>query len=191
MIELALFPLNTVLYPGGPLPLRIFEPRYLSMIGRCLRQDEGFGVVLIESGSEIGTAETVAVGTVAEIVDWYQASDGLLGISAQGTQRFRLASSSQQTDGLYRGQVELLEPEPCAVVPGEFAPLAQALEGMLGDLKKHYQGVPMHYDDASWVSYRLAEILPLPVSEKQAMLEMTDTNERLNRLRGYIDVTVQ
>jgi Lon protease-like protein len=189
MIELALFPLNTVLYPGGPLPLRIFEPRYLTMVARCLRRSEGFGIVLIKSGSEIGTAETFAVGTVAEIVDWYQASDGLLGITAQGTDRFRLESSTQQTDGLYRGQVALLEAEPCAAVPDRFAPLAEALEGMLGDLKKHYQGVPMHYDKASWVSYRLAEILPLPVSEKQAMLEITDATERLERLRGYIDVT--
>jgi len=139
----------------------------------------------------MGTAETFAVGTVATIIDWYQESDGVLGIAAQGKDRFRLESSSQQSDGLYCGQVELLEAEPHAGVPDEFAPRANALEDMLDELKKPYQGVPMHYEDASWVGYRLAEILPLPVSEKQALLEITDSMERLDRLRAYIDLTVE
>ena len=92
---LPLFPLSTVLFPEGPLPLRVFEPRYLDMISRCLREAAGFGVVLIVSGSDTGAVETSTVGTVARIVDWYQGSDGILGITARGTRQFRLHDTSR------------------------------------------------------------------------------------------------
>ena len=88
-MEIPLFPLHTVLYPGGPLPLRIFEQRYLDMISRCLKSESLFGVLLIKNGNEAGLAETWNVGTLAKIVDWYQGSDGLLGVTAIGQQRFR------------------------------------------------------------------------------------------------------
>ena len=106
-MEVPLFPLRTVLFPGGPLPLRIFEQRYLDMISSCLKRDEPFGVVLIRSGSEVGSAEVYDSGTLARITDWYQGSDGLLGITATGTDRFRIRSSSRQPDGLLIGDVEI------------------------------------------------------------------------------------
>ncbi|HKL63591.1 MAG TPA: LON peptidase substrate-binding domain-containing protein [Woeseiaceae bacterium] len=106
--EIPLFPLRTVLYPEGPLPLRIFETRYVDMISRCLREDAGFGVVLIREGTETGTASTCATGTLAKIIDWYQGSDGLLGITAQGSRRFRLETVRQAPDGLNFGRVEWL-----------------------------------------------------------------------------------
>jgi Lon protease-like protein len=93
-----------VLFPGGPLPLRIFEARYLDMISRCLKTDTPFGVLLIRDGDETGAARTHTVGTLARIVDWYQGSDGLLGVTAAGEQRFRLLDVGIQPDGLNAGR---------------------------------------------------------------------------------------
>lgn len=182
-ITLPLFPLRTVLFPDGPLPLRIFEPRYLDMVSRCMREDTGFGVVLIIEGSETGEAETSTVGTVARIVDWYQGSDNILGITARGTRQFRLHGTSRQADGLYIGEVEYLPEVPRTALPAEFAPLATLLESVIEDLGKLYDGIEKRYDDAAWVGARLAEILPMPPTDKQRCLELRDPIELLHFLQ--------
>lgn len=187
MLEIPIFPLKTVLYPDGRLPLQIFEPRYLSMVSRCLRDDGGFGVLLIREGSEVGNAETYDVGTIAKIVDWFQADSGLLGVTAKGTDRFRLESYQQQEDGLYAGRVEVLGHETAAPMPEEYRSLQTVLSDILDELSDHYSGVPTAFDDASWVSYRLAELLPLPLPTKQIMLEMVDAPERLGLLRPHVE----
>ncbi len=187
MLEIPLFPLQTVLYPDGPLPLRIFEPRYLSMVSRCLRREQGFGVLLIREGSEVGDAATYEVGTIAEIVDWHQGDDGVLGVTARGTDRFRLVSCEQRNDGLYLGRVEVLGRETPAPMPDEFRSLQTLLSSILDELGEHYSDVPKAFDDASWVSYRLAELLPLPLPTKQIMLEMADAPERLGLLRPHVE----
>ncbi|NIV18523.1 MAG: peptidase S16, partial [Woeseiaceae bacterium] len=110
-MRVPLFPLRTVLYPGGPLPLRIFEPRYIDMVSKCIASDSPFGVLLIKSGTETGPATTYDIGTLARIIDWYQGSDGLLGITAIGEQRFRLKASSREPDGLAIGEVEIFPTE--------------------------------------------------------------------------------
>jgi uncharacterized protein len=178
-----LFPLNTVLCPGGPLPLRIFEPRYLDMNGRSLRAEERFGVLLIRHGSETGAADTYDVGTMAEIVDWYQGSDGVLGVTAQGRERFRLKRSWRQEDGLYMGEVEYLDPEPRVPLPAKYRRMGNLLEQVLENLGNHYRDLDKAYDDATWVSYRLTEILPLQPAVKQALLEMDDALARLEEIR--------
>ena len=111
--ELSLFPLGTVLFPDGPLALRIFEPRYLDMVSACLRNDQPFGVCLIRSGREVGAAASpFAVGTLARIVDWHRSDDGLLGIVALGTRRFRVLETRTQPDQLLVGRLEVIdEPE--------------------------------------------------------------------------------
>jgi Lon protease-like protein len=187
MIELPLFPLNTVLFPGGPLPLRIFEPRYLAMISRCLRRSEGFGVVLIKQGSEVGAAEMFEIGTIAEIVDWYQGTDGLLGVTARGTERFRLGEISRQSDGLYVGQLESLAAEPGSAVPERYQPMTRMLRTILDELGGHYRDIDESFDDASWVGYRIAEILPLPAATKQGFLEMIDPQARLEMLKPHLE----
>jgi Lon protease-like protein len=181
-----LFPLNTVLFPGGPLPLRIFEPRYLAMVSRCLRDDGEFGVVLITGGGEVGQATTASSGTLARIVDWYQGPDGLLGVTARGTRRFRLDRVGRQADGLYLGDVTLLPDEPPLPLPAEFAPLATLLDSIMDELATLYDGLERHPDDATWVGQRLAEILPLPPAEKQACLEAADPLERLRLLKPLL-----
>jgi hypothetical protein len=186
-MDIPLFPLRTVLYPGGPLPLRIFEQRYLDMISRCLRNERPFGVVLIKEGSETGPASTHDVGTLATITDWYQGSDGLLGVTATGLDRFRRLSDRRQEDGLLIGAVEVLPEVPACPLPEEYLPLAHILEGVVDDLGKLYEDLDKHYDDAGWVSYRFAEILPLLPEQKQACLEMDDPIERLESMRAVLD----
>jgi Lon protease-like protein len=179
--------LRTVLYPGGPLPLRIFEPRYLDMISKCMKNDSPFGVLLIRSGSETGAASTYDIGTLARITDWYQGSDGLLGITAVGEQRFHLLSSSRQADGLNIGSIELLAEETGSTLPDEYKPLAQILSGVLDDLGRLYETLDKNYDDADWVGYRFAEILPITPEQKQNCLEAEDSVLRLELMREVLE----
>jgi len=181
-----LFPLATVLFPDGPLPLRIFEPRYLDMVSRCLREDSEFGVVLILTGSDVGQVETSDVGTLARITDWYQGSDGILGITARGTRQFRLHGISRQADGLYLGDIELLPELPRQPLPEEFRPLATLLSSVIDDLGRLYDAIEKRYEDAAWVACRLAEVLPMSPADKQRCLELTDPIELLHFLRPML-----
>ena len=181
-----LFPLRTVLYPGGPLPLRIFEARYIDMISSCLKSESPFGVLLIQEGAETGPASTYEIGTLARITDWYQGSDGLLGVTAIGERRFRLLSAERQSDGLNVGEIELLDEEPAVELPSEYQPMAQILGGVLGNLGKLYESLDVKYEDAGWVSYRFAEILPISPDDKQVYLEIEDPVERLRRVREVL-----
>jgi uncharacterized protein len=181
--SIALFPLNVVLFPEGPLPLRIFETRYVDMVRTCMREDTRFGVVLIREGSEVGPAETFDVGTLAKVVDFHQLSDGFLGLSCVGEQRFRIQTRSRQADGLNLAQVESLPPEPKVAVPERHARLPELLKTVLPQLGEVYAGITMHLDDAAWVGFRLAEILPIAVPEKQFCLELNDPIQRLDVLK--------
>ena len=178
-MEIPLFPLTTVLFPGGPLPLRIFEPRYIDMISRCMKSDVPFGVVLIREGGETGPAKTHDVGTLATITDWYQGSDGLLGVTAVGGRRFRLLSSRQQQDGLNVGSVEEIPEEPPVPLPAEYRALPKILDNVLDELGRLYESLDRRYDDAVWLSYRFIEILPIDLEQKQRCLESSDTLARL------------
>jgi Lon protease-like protein len=182
MTSIALFPLNIVLFPDGPLPLRIFETRYTDMVRRCMRESAAFGVVLIREGNEVGPAETFEVGTLANIVDFHQLSDGLLGLSCVGGQRFRIHSRSRQTDGLNLAGVECLTPEPSVPVPPRHARLSELLKSVLPQLGEVYTDIKMRLDDAAWVGHRLAEILPIPLTDKQSCLELDDPIQRLDVL---------
>jgi Lon protease-like protein len=179
---IALFPLNIVLFPDGPLPLRIFETRYVDMVRRCMREAEAFGVALIREGNEVGPAETCDVGTTAKIMDFHQMPDGLLGLSCVGQQRFRIVKRSVQADGLNLGEVEWLAVEPKVGLPERHARLADLLRTVLPQLGGVYTGIDMRLDDAAWVGHRLAEILPIPLSKKQHCLEIDDPVQRLDVL---------
>src|SRR5579862_6304811 len=187
--ELALFPLGTVLYPEGPLPLRIFEPRYLDMVRRCMREQAAFGVVRIVTGTEAGSVEQVAeVGTSAHIVDFQTLPDGLLGIHCIGARRFRIEQRWQQGDGLNLARVRFLPSEPACELPVEFTRLAKLLSQILPELGDRYERIPMRLEDASWVGFRIAEILPLTGVEKQEYLELNDPLARLARLNPLIRI---
>ncbi len=168
--------------------MRIFEPRYLDMISDCLKNDKPFGVLLIRSGSETGPATTYEVGTLARITDWYQGSDGLLGITAVGEQRFRLISVKRRSDGLNIGEIELLEPEDYQSLPEEYKPLANILAGVLDDLGRLYESLERQYDDAGWVGYRFAEILPITPEQKQSCLEANDVMQHLDLVQEVLNM---
>ncbi len=182
--EYPLFPLSLVLFPGGSLSLRIFEPRYLAMVRDCARDNRPFGVTLLLRKDEDSDVDsTLAVGTLARIVDFYTLPDGLLGIRAEGGQRFHVDSARARDDGLLMGTLELWPDEPSEPVPPEYSLLATLAESLL---EKIYQGqqspTKAQIDDASWVSFRLAEILPFTLGESQQLLELEDAGERLQRI---------
>jgi Lon protease-like protein len=184
--SIALFPLNIVLFPGGALPLRIFETRYVDMVRRCMRGSQAFGVALIREGNEVGPAETFDVGTLAKIVDFHQLSDGLLGLSCVGEQRFRIRSRGRQADGLNLAEVDWLAPEPAVAVPARHVRLSELLKSVLPQLGEVYTGIEMRLDDAAWVGHRLAEILPIPLADKQRCLELDDPIQRLDVLSPLV-----
>jgi uncharacterized protein len=184
--SIALFPLNIVLFPGGALPLRIFETRYVDMVRRCMRGSQAFGVALIREGKEVGPAETFDVGTLAKIVDFHQLSDGLLGLSCIGEQRFRIRSRGCQPDGLNLAEVDWLAAEPTVAVPARHTRLSELLKNVLPQLGEVYTGIEMRLDDAAWVGHRLAEILPIPLADKQRCLELDDPIERLDVLSPLV-----
>jgi hypothetical protein len=191
-VEIPLFPLGTVLFPGGPLPLRIFEARYIDLVRRCLRDESGFGVVLIREGAEAGgAATTFDVGTYARIVEFSQQPDGLLGIQAAGERRFRILARRRARDGLNLADVEWLPEEPRRPLPEEFAELAPALDDILAQVGDPYAALERHLGDAAWVSARLAEILPIPAAHKQHCLELDDPVERLRYLRPMFEIRYQ
>lgn len=185
-LEIPLFPLQTVLFPGGPLPLRIFEPRYVDMISRCLKSGIGFGVLLIKSGEETGESATHEFGTIATIVDWDQLNDGTLGVVVTGGARFLLGATRRQDDGLNLGDVELLEPEPVVALPERHHDMARLLEGVFEDLGPHYRHVTPDFGDAGWVGCRLAELLPIDLRHKQHCLELFDPIKRLDYLEPLL-----
>lgn len=180
-LEIPLFPLRTVLFPDGPLPLKIFETRYLDMIGQCLREERDFGVVTIlhESEKTAGDGDFAAVGTLARIADWYRMDDGLLGITAVGVSRFYVQSTRRQPDRLWVGGVNPIEPDVRMPVPRQYRPLIRLLENILAENSSHYQHTGREFEDAAWVGYRLAEMLPLSLSQRQMCLKITDPLERL------------
>jgi hypothetical protein len=187
--EIALFPLGAVLFPGGPLPLRIFETRYIDLVRRCLRDGSGFGVILIREGAEAGgPATTFDVGTYARIVDFSPQPDGLLGIRAAGERRFRILARRRARDGLNLADVEWLPAERVQPLPDEFADLAPAVDAILAQVGEPYASLERQLDDAGWVSARLAELLPLPVHHKQHCLELDDPVARLRYLRPMFEI---
>lgn len=182
-LTIPIFPLHSVLFPGGPLALRIFEARYLDMVSRCLREESGFGVALIREGREVGqAAEVYEVGTLGQISYWEQRKDGLLGITLKGEQRFQILDSKVADNLLRIAEVELLpNPQPLAL-PEKYQHLAGLLERMLGELEQPYAGLAQELDNAEWVGARLVELLPLELVQKQRLLLEDDPLQRLERL---------
>jgi uncharacterized protein len=189
--SLPLFPLGTVLFPGGLLPLRIFEVRYLDMIGRCHKAGAPFGVVSLTRGHEVrqpGAAHEAfaTVGTLATIDDFEAPGPGLMMIRALGTQRFRITSSEQLKHGLWIADVERIDEDLRVAVPEDLADTSRALAQLLQSLKdKGGPQValpirePWHLTDCGWVANRWCELLPLPVSLKQRLMELENPLVRL------------
>jgi uncharacterized protein len=190
---LALFPLKTVLFPGGVLPLKVFEQRYVAMTKTCLKDDAPFGVCLLTQGEEVpgtvaasGEVAFAPIGTRARITAWDMPQLGILHIRTEGLERFQVQSHAVADDGLVVGLVTDLAPEPALPLPDAFKPLATLLELLINRIGKESFPPDLALSDASWVGYRLAEILPLPLPIKQSMLEINDAEVRLTVLARFL-----
>jgi len=182
--ELPLFPLNSVIFPGGALPLRLFEPRYLDMVKDCMRNEHGFGIALIKNGQESGQAADVyKTGTECRIADWETLPDGLLGITAYGETKIHIENTHIQTNQLLIGSIKRLEADPDPDLPEEFEAMRILLQKIITQVGKPYTTLPAAYDHAGWVGARLTELLPLQLATKQRLLEIDDHIVRLYHLK--------
>jgi Lon protease-like protein len=175
-----------VLFPGGRLPLRLFEQRYLAMAKACLKDGTPFGVCAIREGKEVGTpAVPFEVGTTAKIAEWDMPQLGVLQVVATGDARFRIVSHRAQHDGLLVGEIEMLPPESDGPVPPSCTTAVRILERII----QEHAGLlpePHRLDSSAWVSARLVELLPLPLPSKQELLELDDARVRVERLNALL-----
>ena len=183
--EVYIFPLNTVLFPGGVLPLKVFEQRYIEMTKACLRDNRPFGVCLIREGREVGAAAVPEpVGCFAAIESWDMPQLGLFHLVARGGERFRIRDMRVAPNHLVSAAVEPLPPDAAA---DQVEPLCrEVLQAVIDKIGAERFPAPVRLDDASWVGYRLAEVLPLDARLKQELLEFTDAGRRLERLRPLL-----
>ena len=189
--SLPLFPLKTVLFPGGLLPLKVFEQRYVDMTKACLADNLPFGVCLITQGDEVrrpeGTpAQFADVGTLVRITDWDMPQLGILHVTTRGEARFRVLSHAVDASGLVVGEVSTLDAEPAVALADDYRDLVTLLELIATRIGPQNFPAGHDYGNASWVGYRLAEVLPLPLNIKQSMLEINDANIRLQVLRKFL-----
>lgn len=183
-MNMPLFPLNTVLFPGCPLDLQIFEARYLDMVSRSMKQGEGFGVVAIVEGAEVGEAagQFSALGCEARIVDFQQRPNGLLGIRVEGGRRFRVERAQVLPDQLTLAEVQWLDDTPAQALQAGDADLL----ALLGALVEHPMvsglGIDAEVEHQAALANRLAYLLPLPPEQKLQLLALDDPQERLEQL---------
>jgi Lon protease-like protein len=186
-ISIPIFPLNTVLYPGSLLPLKVFEQRYLEMTKACVRDNAAFGVCRIKEGQEVGLpAVPEEVGCTALIMEWEMPHLGVFHLRTRGETPFRILQYTTQTDGLIRADVEYMEDFSGEVALESFALCRRVLEEIIGKIGADYFLPPLAYDDPRWTSYRLAEVLPLETEQKQNLLAMREDAKRLARLHAYL-----
>jgi Lon protease-like protein len=184
---LPIFPLNTVLFPAAILPLKIFEVRYVDMAKGCLKQSSPFGICLIREGEEVGTpAVPEPVGCLARIAECDVEELGVLKVRAEGLERFRLISTETTRQGLIVGEVEALAAEPGLDDAPGMRECADFVRKVIAGIGAERFSAPLRYDDASWVSFRLAEILPLRNDVKQKLLELTDATLRMAILYRFL-----
>ena len=178
--DVPLFPLGTVLFPGGLLPLKIFEQRYLEMAKTCLREGTPFGVCLIREGSEVGTPAThEELGCLARITHWDMQQLGLLQLIAQGAERFRVRATRIRPDGLIVADIALLAEGADEPLPDKYRACGQLLERIVAEHGERLFARPFQLDSSAWVAARLAEVLPLPAAARQRLLELDGGPQRL------------
>ena len=185
--RLPLFPLNTVVFPGGQLPLRIFEQRYLDMVKQAIADNTPFGICAIREGTETGTpAVPYAIGTCVRITDWDMPQTGILHIETQALERFVIRSTQTEPGGLLIGSVEAVSREDAASVPDDLELAVEILRHIIDEYGDAHFPAPHQLDNAVWVGYRLSEVLPLKLSVKQNLLEMNDSVTRLRILTEFL-----
>ncbi len=193
MTQLPLFPLGAVLLPGGRMPLRVFEPRYVDLVGECMKQGTEFGVIWIREGSEVVSAPESAMpklaqlGTAARIVDWDALPGGLLGVTIEGTRKFRLLSTTQQANFLVVGEIDWLPVEPAVELPEHAVDLQQVLRQLA--LHPQIAALNLALDglDTGRLTHLVAQLLPIPQAQKFGLLAEADPLRRLDQLLALLD----
>lgn len=187
-MDIPLFPLNTVLFPGGIQPLKIFEQRYLDMAAACLKEERPFGICLIANGNEVGAAaEPQPVGTLASIASWEMERLGILMVTAVGSRRFRILEARSGPNQLLEASVELIADTGPTPLPAERQRLLPLLRRVVKDIGPERMPEPHRFDEAEWVGYRITEVLPIQNLAKQKLLELEDPLARLEILEKYLD----
>jgi Lon protease-like protein len=203
-MRVPLFPLRTVLFPAGILPLRVFEARYMDMVRDCMKTDSPFGVCLITRGGEVGqAAQFEPVGCLASIVAWDMPQLGVLNIRTVGTQRFQVRERSTQADGLQVGEVDLIDPDEDSPLATQHQPCADLLRRIVADLEasraeRRSDGDeddpasampfdrPYRFESSVWVGNRVCEVLNVPLKAKQKLMELDDAGARLDIITQYL-----
>lgn len=187
LLDVPLFPLDTVLFPESRLPLRIFEQRYMDMAKACLQNDSPFGVCLIASGRETGApALPHEVGTLARIARWDMPQLGLLQVRCHGEQRFRILSRRVEESGLQRADIEILEDAGPAPLKVRHEFLANLLSRIVDNIEDATLFQSIRFDDSVWVGYRLCDLLHISLPEKQKLLELNDHDARLDAVHRFL-----
>lgn len=213
LISLPLFPLGSVLYPGGLLSLRIFEVRYLDMIGRCYKNGAPFGVVALTIGSEVRKPESAkligkpagdafaqeefcSTGTLAMISEFSTPQAGLMVIRCVGAQRFKISSRDKLRHGLWIADVERIDDDLPVAIPDDLKPCANALGKLIKSLQQRNIAdnqmpllSPYQLDDCGWVANRWCELLPLPMELKQRLMELDNPLVRLELVSDILERT--
>jgi hypothetical protein len=185
--RLPLFPLNTVVFPGGRLPLKVFEQRYLDMIKQAIADNTPFGICAIREGTETGTpAVPYPIGTCVRVTDWDMPQPGILHIETQAQERFVIRSVHTELSGLLIGAVEGVSSESAAAIPDELELAVEILRHIIDEYGDVHFPLPHDLGNAAWVGYRLSEVLPLKLSIKQNLLEMNDSVMRLRILTEFL-----
>ncbi len=197
MASIPLFPLNTVLYPDGHLPLQVFEVRYLDMIKQCIANEQQFGVVALQHGSEVRKPEQAeslsAVGTMARILDWSGPRPGLLRIRCAGMHRFKILARERRKNGLWMAEVAALEPDKEIEIPPEQQNVANGLGALIRELQQRQVApdqmpimAPFRLDECGWVANRWCELLSLDLNRKQRLLEQENPVLRLELIQDVL-----
>lgn len=188
LTSLPLFPLHGNLLPGAGITLRLFEPRYLELLRQCSRQDSTFGICLILEGEEVGApAIPAAWGVEARIEDFDAGADGMLLLRLRGTRRFQVQAVEVRDNGLVVGQVRWCQADSDDEVRPQHALLSLLLERIIEQVGgPHAKAGPELFDQAAWVGWRLAELLPLDEPQRLALLQLDDVHQRLDLLLGWI-----
>ncbi|HYP67439.1 MAG TPA: LON peptidase substrate-binding domain-containing protein [Thiobacillaceae bacterium] len=185
--SLPLFPLQTVLFPGGRLPLKIFEQRYLQLMKGCVARNSSFGICALRAGQEVGEPATpFEVGTQARIIHWDMPQPGIFHVLVEGIERYVARKWRPQHDGLIVADVDDVAPESPVTVTDDLRLAVDVLKQIVEDAGEKHFGPERHFDDAVWVGFRLAEVLPFKLSIKQNLLEMNDSLMRLRILAEFL-----
>jgi len=188
-MTLPLFPLNSIVLPGGHIPLQLFERRYLDMLSRCMREDQGFVIVLMREQQPDSSKDAAfyEVGTRVKVVDFSPLDNGLLGITVAGDAKVQIDRHWQQQDGLHMGEVSLLPEEPAVATPFQHEELANVLRALVQHPAVSDLAMDIDYADARHLGWRLTELLPLEAAMKQRLVELDDPVERLDQLAHWME----